>query len=518
MDPVDPVAPADPAVQAAAGPRRGPGGSHKALGAALGAAGRADYAPMNAAVLSDSERWPTLEAAAVRQVHRLYDEPGAPVWTHRCGDRLTSADLDRLARLGERLRDGSLAQRRTGPYPRAALVDSVIRPALGSVPRYRALARAGRLGPGARLEDLPVANREDLRRDLASHVALDADLDRIVQGTSSGSTGAAIRFPVDPLAPGADVVLLRWWLERLGVSWELDALRPERLALVQVVDQGRAFTYASAMTAHGPGARMARINLDPAAWTAPDDPARWLARHDPLVLSSAPLPLLRLADTAPGLRPRAVVSGTSHLSARARTRLERTWEAPVLDVYGLEECGMVAVDPDGAGWRIVPGVHVEVLDAAGDPLPAGERGRLVVTTGMNPAMPLLRYDTGDRGSVASRHDPRAPGGAELLITALEGRGTVRYENAWGDWVPSVSLTQVLQARGAAVWSVHQRADGHLDVLAAGVTGTLGPDLSRELRAGLATLLGQPVSVHELADSHRSSRRFTSALPGHDGLD
>ena len=498
-------------------PQWQPGGAQASVAAALTGAGREDYAPMNAAVLSDAERWPTLDAAALDQVRRLVDEPGAPLWTHRCGDRLTGADLAALARFAALVGDGSLAQRTTGPQPHAVLAQEVVRPALGTVPRYRALVRAAQLAPDAALGDLPVADREDLRRDVASFVPVDADLGRAVVGSSSGSTGASLRFPVDPLAPAADVVLLRWWMDRLGISWDLDADRPQRLALLQVVDQGEAFTYASAMTAHGPGAHMARVNLDPGAWRRPADASRWLARHDPLVLSSAPLPLLRLAEAEPGLHPRLIVSGTSHLSAPARARLERTWGVPVLDVYGLEECGMVSVDPDGTGGRIVPGVHVEVLDEDGRPVPEGRRGRLVVTTGTNPAMPLLRYDTGDRGAVVCRQCPHAPGGVECLITGLEGRATVRYRDAAGTWVPSVSLTQVLQARGAAVWSVHQDTDGALEVLAAGCRGDLTPDLAEEIRTGLAALLGQPVGVQALADSGRSSRRFTSSLPGHDGL-
>lgn len=263
---------------------------------------------------------------------------------------------------------------------------------------------------------------------------------------------------------------------------------------------------------------MARINLDPDAWKRPGDASRWLARHDPLVLSGAPLPLLRLADAEPGLRPRVVVSGTSHLSAPARARLEEAWGVPVLDVYGLEECGMVAVAPDGGGWRIVPGVHVEVLDEDQRAVPEGDTGKLVVTMGTNPAMPLLRYDTADRGAVVRHQCPDAPGGVECLVTALEGRATVRYRDVARAWVPSVGLTQVLQARGAAVWSVRQEADGSLEVLAAGRSGGLTPGLASEIRTDLDALLGQPVGVRALADSERSSRRFTSALPGHDWLD
>lgn len=46
----------------------------------------------------------------------------------------------------------------------------------------------------------------------------------------------------------------------------------------------------------------------------------------------------------------------------------------------------------------------------------------------------------------------------------------------------------------------------------------GPDWRAPgVGTGLDALLGQPVSVQALVDSGWSSRRFTSALPGHEGL-
>jgi phenylacetate-CoA ligase len=44
-------------------------------------------------------------------------------------------------------------------------------------------------------------------------------------------------------------------------------------------------------------------------------------------------------------------------------------------------------------------VRVEIVDDAGRPLPEGAEGRIVVTTLVNHAMPLLRYLVGDRGSL-----------------------------------------------------------------------------------------------------------------------
>jgi phenylacetate-CoA ligase len=46
------------------------------------------------------------------------------------------------------------------------------------------------------------------------------------------------------------------------------------------------------------------------------------------------------------------------------------------------------------------GNYLEVVDAGGWALPAGEEGQIVITCLTNYAMPLIRYAIGDAGSLA----------------------------------------------------------------------------------------------------------------------
>ena len=66
--------------------------------------------------------------------------------------------------------------------------------------------------------------------------------------------------------------------------------------------------------------------------------------------------------------------------------------------YGLNELGRVAVRCAAGRYHVqAENCIVEIVDEQGQPCAAGESGRLLVTSLLNFATPLLRYDTGDVG-------------------------------------------------------------------------------------------------------------------------
>jgi phenylacetate-CoA ligase len=107
-----------------------------------------------------------------------------------------------------------------------------------------------------------------------------------------------------------------------------------------------------------------------------------------------------------------------------RTQIEKQLGLIAVNFYGLSEmCGPGVA----AECRVQPGLHVqedhflvEVVDPAdGAPLPAGEPGELVFTTLTKEAMPLLRYRTGDMGTLDDR--PCGCGRSFARLTGLDGR-------------------------------------------------------------------------------------------------
>lgn len=449
----------------------------------------AEYAPMGALGLTDAERWPTLDESGHARLAALRAHPDAPDWVHATGDRLTAAD------------EPALAAAATDDDWVAALVAR----AHASIPAYRRAAREGASGPATPLEDLPTVTRQQLVDDLAAYVPVDVALDRVLEGTSSGSTGAALRVPLHPVAVAADLVLLQRLVAGAGAVWEPD---PARLGLANVVDQRAAFTYASAMTAFrraagAPAPLMARLNLS--GWADEASRDRFLADVDPQVISTSTLPLLRLLELDLDLHPVAVVSGATHLPVAVRAAAADRWGCPVIDLYGLRETGPVAASTDGDGHVVLPRrVHVEILDADGAPVPDGTRGEVVVTVDENPYLPLLRYRTGDHAALVRD-------GRGTVLLGLEGRAPVLFRAADGSSRPSIDATQLLQAYGLAAYHLHQGTDGSVHLRAVPLPG-IGADARRAADA-VGRWLGRPVELSVLGDARDlgegKPRRFST---------
>lgn len=409
------------------------------------------YEPMAATALTDAERWPTLSAAGAAQLHRLRTHPHAPRYNHACGDRLSAADLDGLRAFEASLdagHDGWTPQR--PPAWLGALVERVY----ATVPRYRAR------GPAPDFADIPPVTRRDLLTALTAHVPDDAPLDDVVVHTTSGSTGPAVAVPMHPAFVAMDVPLLRWLLRRHGVRL---VGGPGRVSVVTVFNQPVTYQFASVVS-YLDGAGYVKVNLHPSGWNNPGDPVAFLDDCAPELYLGTPLSLAALADLPLTSRPKAVVSGALTLTAGLRERLADRFDCPVLDMYGVTEAGVLAVRDSapaprgartGADFALLPRrTYTEICDPDGRPLPAGVRGEVVVTTGENPMLPLLRYRTGDHAALVWR------GGVPTLV-GLDGRAPVVFGATDGRRVDSIEVTQTLAPLGLAAWRLHQDADGAL---------------------------------------------------------
>jgi phenylacetate-CoA ligase len=107
-----------------------------------------------------------------------------------------------------------------------------------------------------------------------------------------------------------------------------------------------------------------------------------------------------------------------------RGEIERMLGVKAVNFYGLSEmCGPGVA----AECRVEPGLHVqedhflvEVIDPDdGGPLPAGTEGELVFTTLTKEAMPLIRYRTGDIGTVVC--EVCGCGRTTVRVTGMRGR-------------------------------------------------------------------------------------------------
>ena len=115
-------------------------------------------------------------------------------------------------------------------------------------------------------------------------------------------------------------------------------------------------------------------------------------------MTSAIARLIEACDAAGSpLRPRFVMTSGEMLTEPLRARIA-TGEAPIHDVYGCNECGVLAYEcPAGAGgYHVLDDAHIlDVISSDGSPSLPGEWGEVVVTSLFCRTMPIIRYKTGD---------------------------------------------------------------------------------------------------------------------------
>jgi phenylacetate-CoA ligase len=415
---------------------------------------------------TDAERYPILSEDGRRMLDFLREHPHAPIYRDRSGHRLVPEDLPLVRAHEAEVLAGSVGWPRTG---QPAWLEAFVADCRREVPHYAGYAQA------ARFEDLPTVARADLGHDIAAFVPSSAPLDRLINFQTSGTTGHPLLIASHPRVAAGYLAYHKRALRRRGIT--LTARRGE-VGVVLLGFQQVCFTYVS-VTPSMDEAGLAKINLGAADWRDPADRAAYLEALAPEVIAGDPISFGELLRLAPKLRPKAILSTAMTLLPGLRTALEAAFACPVLDLYSLNEAGPVAVHDPEAGGHVVlqPRLYVEILDPAGQPVPAGARGEVTLTGGFNFCLPLLRYRTGDFAALGWHR-------GEPVLLGLEGRLPVRFRRTDGTWLNNVDITHALRPLPLARFALHQLADGSFAFLCEGPAHAC-----REARATLEKLLG-----------------------------
>ena len=426
----------------------------------------------------DADRYPTLTHAGARMLRRLREHPAAPVFRNRSGNRLSAEDLVEVRSFEARTLDEPVSWT---PGEEPGWVASYVAQCHAQVPAFRA-----RGAPPQRFDEIPSTRRADLAGDIAAYVPDTAPIDRLINFRTTGTTGHPMLIASHPQVAARYLTFHKRALRRVGVTLTHGR---DQVGVVLLGHQRRCFTYVS-VTPQMDESGLVKLNLHPVDWQHPDDRATYLDALQAEVYAGDPISFAELLRLPVRHRPRALISVSMALSPALRSRLEERFACPVLDIYSLNEVGPVGVfDPAlDAHVLLQPRLYVEVLDEADHALPAGARGEITVTGGFNFCLPLLRYRTGDFGSLAMH------GGAPCIV-ALGGRRPVRFRNADGEWFNNIDVSHALAGVPLSHYGFRQAADGAL-------TLSLRPH-ERALHAGqaveaLRALFGaQPVEVETL---------------------
>lgn len=161
------------------------------------------------------------------------------------------------------------------------------------------------------------------------------------------------------------------------------------------------------------------------------------------------------------IRPSRIMTMAEPLFDDIREAGERTWEAPVANMWGTSEAGIV-----GIGCFAEPGMHladdqviVEPIDEHGRPVPPGVRSHKVLLTGLaNMIQPLIRYEITDQ--VVMVEEPCSCGSAHRRVADIQGR--LDDEFVYRDGVrihPHVFRSVFVREPALTEYQVNQTAEG-----------------------------------------------------------
>jgi phenylacetate-CoA ligase len=151
-----------------------------------------------------------------------------------------------------------------------------------------------------------------------------------------------------------------------------------------------------------------------------------LARFKPKFLRGYPSALSILArfiekEGKHTLRPQAILTGAETVFEHQRELFKRVFGCETYSQYCSFEIHPIAVEcPTHSGHHIsAENVILEIVDEQGEIVPAGEQGRIVITNLHNYAMPFIRYDIGDVGTLSP--ESCICGRGLPLLSKLHGR-------------------------------------------------------------------------------------------------
>ena len=396
----------------------------------------------------------------------------------------------------------------------------LLRHARTSVPHYRGqlaeVEDAIEEDPVEALRHLPVLTKTTVRERLAELKSLDIGERRTRDQTSGGSTGEPVHLVQD--AVFQDRVIAVKLLYSTWTGFELG--EPEvtiwgseqeilegRLALrARLADRvlRRSVVNAFRMSAESMRACLEQLN---------SHPPRLIVAYVQSLDDLAAFAEREAIEVTP---QRAIISTAGTLQPHMRERIERVFGCRPLDRYGSREVGDIAGEcSHHQGLHVFPWTaFVEVLDEDDAPAEPGEPGRIIVTSLANFAMPLLRYEIGDRASLIAEDVPECPcGRGGQRIARLLGRTVDTFKAPDGSMINGEYFTHMLYfKRFVERFQVIQRSPSRITYRLV-TTGRAPQGDLDEIIEGTRAVLGEACQVEfdfveEIPPSPSGKYRYT----------
>lgn len=207
------------------------------------------------------------------------------------------------------------------------------------------------------------------------------------------------------------------------------------------------FVFGSMVLSLGKGGYMAPV----------DKTLDLLKEYQPSVITTTPSYAALLYDEAISLGfdpkdfkiKRFILTGEG-CSFTYRKQLEEKWNCKMTFFYGSTEIGLIAKECNKQnGYHICEGhVFVEILGADGEPVSNGEMGDIVVSTLLREGMPMIRYNTEDKGFTSEAICDCGCGMKKLFLFGRERDQICLKE---GNFPPLVLENVLLKSKSITLW-------------------------------------------------------------------
>jgi phenylacetate-CoA ligase len=203
----------------------------------------------------------------------------------------------------------------------------------------------------------------------------------------------------------------------------------------------------------------------------------------------------------------------SHMGPEDRRTLEELWGAPVFDMYGTNESGMIACDcPQRSGMHICEDTYfIEIVDPdTNGRRGVGERGNVYITCLFKHAAPVIRFNVNDVSAIAA--GGCACGGTHRRLEKIYGRADnmvkLRGVNVFPEAIGAL-VGEDARTTGEYVCIVEQQGEAGRDemtvmVEAADATAdksSLQQDLERRFREALGVKVAAQAVDRGALDQH-----------------
>jgi phenylacetate-CoA ligase len=363
--------------------------------------------------------------------------------------------------------------------------------------RVQHYMEAGRQG-GWRPEDisdlsdlrlLPTISKEDLRRDYGSFVAEGMPANELVVVNTSGTTGTPLQVRLTKDARRRNYAFFA---------------RSKLWAGVGLFERSATFAGRVLVSPGQPRPPYWRSNpfcnniqfssFHVSSETAPAYLGK-LKAFRPALIDSYPSSLYALAkfmreQGRGSIRPKAIITSAETLLEHQRQLIEEVFGCRVFDQYGgAEQVAFICQCEHGAYHANPEYGIIEILNGKGQPVGPGELGEITATGFTNPALPLIRYRTGDMAAWSGQPCPcrrafpvleRIDGRRDDILITRDGRYIGRLDPVFKGLGHTIAAAQIVQPAFERVVLKVQRDRGYQEAHGLKVVqelkGRLGPDM------------------------------------------